>query len=125
MKIELSVNGEDNTGCYLCVLGIAHNSKGEYDKAIDFYKRALKIEVASLGEDHPNVATSYNNLGSAYGIKGDNDLAINYYERALKIRVASLGEDHPDVAFSYNNLGVAYNSKGEYDKAILTTTNAL
>ena len=53
LKIELSVNGEHNTGHYLCVLGIAYDSKGEYDKAIDYYERALKITVASLGEDHP------------------------------------------------------------------------
>ena len=103
---------------YLCVLGVAYKNKGEYDLAIDYYERALKIQVASLGEEHPDVASSYSNLGLAYDSKGNYDKAIDYHKRALKIRVASLGENHPDVASSYDNLGLAYDSKGEYDKAI-------
>ena len=118
LRIELSVNGEDNTGRYLNVLGSAYDSKGEFDKAINYYERALKINVASFGEDHPSVASSYNNLGNVYNSNGKYDKAIDYYERALKIQVTSLGEDHPSVASSYNNLGNAYDSKGEFDKAI-------
>ena len=55
LKIELSVNGEDNTGYYLNALGRAYESKGNYDLAIDYYERDLKIAVASLGEDYPSL----------------------------------------------------------------------
>ena len=91
---------------------------GEYDKAIGYYEKALKIRKVSLGENHPSTATSYNNIGSAWHRKGEYDKAIGYYEKDLKITKASLGENHPSTATSYNNIGSAWHRKGEYDKAI-------
>jgi tetratricopeptide (TPR) repeat protein len=39
-------------------------AKGEYDKAIEYYEKALKVYILTFGEDHPWVATGWNNLGS-------------------------------------------------------------
>ena len=90
----------------------------EYDKAIGYYELALASNLATFGEDHPNVATTRNNLGSAWNSKGEYDKAIGYYELALASDLATFGEDHPKVATRRNNLGGAWDSKGEYDKAI-------
>jgi CHAT domain-containing protein len=38
-----------------------------------------------FGENHPNVATSYNNIGSAYVWKGEYEKAIEYYSKALTL----------------------------------------
>ena len=40
-----------------------HDKKGEYDKALEHYQKALAIELKQLGPEHPDVATSYNNIG--------------------------------------------------------------
>ena len=32
---------------------------GEYDKAIDFHNKALKIQLITLGEKHPSTVISY------------------------------------------------------------------
>ena len=118
----ISAGGEEAEsaafGGFLFNLGSALDDFGEYDRAIEFYERSLKITLAVLGENHPDTATSYNNLGSAYDRKGEYDRAIEFYERDLKIKLATLGENHPYTATSYNNLGNAYRSKGEYDRAI-------
>ena len=36
-------------------LGSTYDSKGEYDKAIEYYTKALNIRQKVLGNDHPNV----------------------------------------------------------------------
>ena len=46
------------------------------NKAIQFYKEALKIFKEVLPENHPDFASLYNNLGNAYADKGDYDKAI-------------------------------------------------
>lgn len=99
-------------------LGIIHRSRGEYDKAINHFKKALDIKIQALGEKHPSVADTYGNLGIAYGSKGEYDKAINYFEKALDIKIPVMGEKHSDVAKTYSNLGIVYRSKDEYDKAI-------
>ena len=77
-------------------------------KAIDFYERDLKITVAALGENHPDVAASYNNLGVVYKNKGEYDKAIDFYERSLSINIASLGLEHPESK-KLTNIYIYYN----------------
>jgi tetratricopeptide (TPR) repeat protein len=37
--------------------------QGKLDKAIEFYEKALSINIKVLGEEHPIVASSYMGLG--------------------------------------------------------------
>jgi len=83
---------------------------GEYDKAIEYYEKDLKITLATLGENHPSTATSYNNIGSVWKSKGKYDKAIEYLEKALKISINTLGEGHPNVAVVKGNLESAKES---------------
>ena len=99
-------------------LGTSYYSLGNYNKAIEYYKKALEIRINTLDENHPDVASSYNNLGAAYNGLGDYNKAIYFFEKALEIKINTLGENHPNVASSYNNLGAAYNDLGDYNKAI-------
>ena len=99
-------------------LGLAYESKGDYDKAIEYFQKSLKINLKKLGLEHQDVARDYNNLGVAYQSKGDYDEAIEYFYKSLKIYLKKLGSEDPDVALNYNNLGLTYSMKGDYDKAI-------
>ena len=91
---------------------------GKFDKALEYFQMTLDIRLGLLGENHPNVASSYNNIGIVWDVKGDYDRALEYHEKALSIRLRVLGEDHPDVATSYNNIGSVWAKKGNYDKAL-------
>ncbi len=71
-------------------LGTAEYSKGESDKAIVYFEKALEIRLEVLGERHPSVATSYNNLGAAEYSKGESDKAIVYHKKALEIRLDTI-----------------------------------
>lgn len=44
------------------------------------------------GEDHPDVAITYNNLGNVHESQGDYPKALEYYGDALGIWLKALGE---------------------------------
>ncbi len=43
-----------------------YRAQGQYAQAEPLYKRSLAIVEKALGPDHPNVATSLNNLALLY-----------------------------------------------------------
>jgi tetratricopeptide (TPR) repeat protein len=108
---------EENLSEELNRLGVFYIEK-DPNKAVDYILQSLKIRLDIFGEEHLDVAASYNNLGSAYHHKGDLDQAIRYHNKALKIWLDIFGEKHPHVATTYNNLGGVYHHKGDLDQAI-------
>ena len=95
-----------------------YNYIANYDKALEYYNRALRNAIAQYGESHPDVATPYNNIGLVYNDQGNYDEALNYYQKALEINLQILGENHPHVATSYNNIGSVLANKGNYDETL-------
>jgi tetratricopeptide (TPR) repeat protein len=73
-------------------------------EAEPLYRRALAIDEASYGPDHPNVAIRLNNLAELLRAANRLSEAEPLYRRALAIDEASYGPDHPDVAIDLNNL---------------------
>ncbi|MDD5633571.1 MAG: tetratricopeptide repeat protein [Methylococcales bacterium] len=53
------------------------NVKTDYTKAESLFERALTIHEKVLGEDHPNLATSLNNLACLYNAQGKYEQAPN------------------------------------------------
>jgi tetratricopeptide (TPR) repeat protein len=76
--------------------------RADHREAEPLYRRALAINEESFGPDHPNVATSLNNLAEL--LKATNRLAEAeaLLRRALAIRETSFGPDHPLVAAGLN-----------------------
>jgi tetratricopeptide (TPR) repeat protein len=70
-----------------------------------------------LGENHPDVASSLNNLAALYDSQGRYESAEPLYLQALELRQRLLGENHPDVATSLNNLAELYRSQGRDEEA--------
>ena len=89
-----------------------------YDKAMEYYEKALAIRLHILGEDHPDVAACYGNIGLVLGKKGDHDKALEHHEKALAIYLQTFGEDYPYVATCYNNIGLVWDNKGIFNKAL-------
>jgi tetratricopeptide (TPR) repeat protein len=92
--------------------------KANYSQALPLYERSLAIWEKVLGEHHPLVATSLNNLAGLYRNQGKYEQALPLYERSLAIWEKVLGEHHPDVAQSLNNLAALYSNQGKYEQAL-------
>ncbi len=94
-----------------------YEAQGFYKEAEPWRRQCLDIAKQRLGEDHPDVASSLNNLAGLYNDQGRYEKAEPLYLQALELRKKLLGEDHPDVATSLNNLAGLYNAQGRYEKA--------
>ena len=73
---------------------LVYVNQGKYDEALAMYEKALSIRLKKLGDDHPDVADTYNNMAVVYYNQGKYEEALAMYEKALSIRLKKL---HPDV----------------------------
>jgi tetratricopeptide (TPR) repeat protein len=92
--------------------------QGNYQEAIPIAERAVEAAKKTRGLEHPDTATSLNNLATLYQDMGDYAKAEPLFQEALRIRQKVLGPEHPDTAESLNNLAMLYHAMGEYAKAI-------
>ncbi len=93
--------------------GIAYGKKGEYDKAIADFTKALELE--------PNTIFAYRNRGLAYLYKYDHGKAIEDFTKILDEQ----HDDDYEAAGAYLLRGFAYILKRDHDKAIADYTKAL
>jgi tetratricopeptide (TPR) repeat protein len=98
-------------------VGVYLHSRTSFGAAKTVKERALAIGEATLGPDHPDVATRLNNLALLLQDLGDLEGAKAHLERALAIGEASLGPDHPDLAMRLNNLGTVLQDLGDLEGA--------
>lgn len=98
-------------------MGTIYQSLGLYDSATPLLETALKIRKQKLGNEHPDLATSLNDLAGVLYYKGDYEKAEPLFRDALAMRRKLLGDSHPEVATSLNNLALVLKAKGDYDGA--------
>ena len=110
---EAESRGGELSGSLWNELGYHLHSSGAHGEAKAAFARALRIDEAALGPDHPNVANRVNNLGGALKELGKLRDARAAFERALRIYEAALGPDHPQVAICVNNLGSVLRALGD------------
>jgi tetratricopeptide (TPR) repeat protein len=83
--------------------------KGEYDVAIDYCNKAIKLDNTYV--------ESYFNMGNAYHNKKDYDKAIEYFNKAVEL--------DPNHVNAWNDMGLAYVLKSDYDNALNSINKAL
>ncbi len=89
---------EDEQAALLCnQLGYYLQMIGEYAEARPLYERALEIYEKVLGPEHPDTASSLNNLAGLLKDQGEYAEARPLYERALEICERVLGPEHPNT----------------------------
>ena len=89
---------------------------GDYDKALEHYKKALVIVEKVLDPEHPSTAATYNNIALFYRAKGDYDKALEYSKKDLAISEAVLGPNHPDTRITYLTIAGIYSAMGNEKK---------
>lgn len=105
--LDLQIEGLQN-------LGIAYYNIGDYEKTIQYFIKALRIE-----EERNNVkgmSQAFNNLGIVFDEIGRKDKALEYYKRALSIK-----EEFRDSLFMVNtlsNIGLIYLELKDTDQAL-------
>ena len=95
-------------------LGIAYYSLGNFQKALEYHERNLKI--AKEWNDRSGEGKAYGNLGNAHHSLGDFERAMEYYHCNLKI-AKELGDRRGEGAV-YGNIGIAHRILGDFKKAV-------
>jgi tetratricopeptide (TPR) repeat protein len=109
---------QDRTAARLCdELGIHLWQAGGYPGARPYLERAVALHREVSGAEHPDIASSLNNLARLFHRQGNYPEARSYYEQSLAIRERVLGPEHPETAHSLNDLGVLIINQGGGEEA--------
>jgi tetratricopeptide (TPR) repeat protein len=106
-------------------IGLVYYTLGEYNKAKDFFEKALTGDLKTYSKEHPSVAIDWNNLGMTYLHLGQYQKAVEYLEKALASNLRTYSKEHPSVAIDWNNLGTTHLYLGQHHKAIEYLEKAL
>ncbi len=98
-------------------LGNFYKSQGFYELSQPWLIKCLQAAKARMGNDHPDVATSLNNLAGLYYSQGCYSEAESLYLQALKRRRCLLGTNRLELAITLNNLGLLYYAQERYQEA--------
>ena len=90
--------------------GNMYRRKGQYDRALDDYNEALKL-------DPTDRAPTLTSRGNAWRGKHEYDRAIADHTEAIRL--------DPDYAVAYSNRGNVWSDKGDWDKAIADYDKAI
>ena len=98
-------------------IGNFYKSQKLYELAKPWFVKCLYLAKTRLGNDHPDVATSLNNLAGIYYAQEYYAEAEHLYLQALKLRKQFLGTHRPEVATTLNNLAGLYYAQKRYQEA--------
>ena len=104
LAIQQEIRDLEGQAYSLSNLGTIYDSKGEIDKALEYYFAAVKIRE-NLGSKK-SLAQSYNNIAVLYDNQNDILNALKYHFQSLKIRKQL--KKSSGIALAYNNIGTCY-----------------
>jgi tetratricopeptide (TPR) repeat protein len=90
---------------------------GNYHRAKEMDRAALKAREATLGAEHPDTLTSVSNLGLVLESQGKYEEAEVMHRRALEAREKVLGPEHPDTLTSLYCLAHLLHQRKQYESA--------
>jgi tetratricopeptide (TPR) repeat protein len=85
--------------------------------ARDHFARVLALQRSHLPAEHPEIASTLNNIGMALATLRQFDDAIPFLAQSLAIHEAVEGAHHPNTATAQHNLAVTLRSQGRFADA--------
>jgi tetratricopeptide (TPR) repeat protein len=108
------ITGVKEEALTLDAAGRMHTDKGEFEKALEYLDKSLKI-WETINEPR-GYASSLSSIGLVHYLRGEYDKALLHREKSLNLRT-EIG-DLPGVALTLDYIGVVYNWSGYYDRAL-------
>jgi CHAT domain-containing protein/tetratricopeptide (TPR) repeat protein len=106
-------------------LGNLYNDAGRYPEAEAVFVRALNVERAKVGNDHPNVAATMGNLATMLNGASRFAEAEALYKQTLAIYEKVFGPNDAITAIGLNNLANNYMDQGRVADAMGLQQRAL
>ena len=115
---ELYGTEHENTAIAYNRIGMVYYSQDEYEKALGYFGRALKIRERKPDLYYPEIATTYNNIGGVYRKQGKYRMALELYDKALEIQKENLNSNRLRMADTYNNKGVSFRYESLFEESL-------
>lgn len=102
------------------------NSNNPIQEELQFLKKALNMQLKTLGGLHYQTANTYQALGNYfYETQQDYHQGYAYHKEAFDIRQQLFDNNHPQIAASYINLATYYRVMNIYDRELNYLEKAL
>lgn len=99
--------------------------KEDLDAALESLKKSLTIRRRVLGEDHLDVAHTYNMIADAHFTNGDTEDCITNFQSARYIYELTGESESGDMAHLLSSLALAYEEAGDEEQALKLYEDAL
>ena len=97
------------------VLGVNEKNRGNYEKALNWHLKGLKIKEAI--QDEKGMAICYNDIGVIYKTMGKLDDALVNYKKSNELcKKIGLAKG---ISMTYNNIGTIYRERRMPDSALV------
>jgi len=98
---------------------------GDFDAAIEWGLRALKVQMKLLKTDDPALADAYADMGNKYYMHKENPTALLYLNKALEIYGKSPKTDPLKIANTYELIASIFINLGDYEKSLIYAQKCL
>lgn len=106
-------------------LAVMWGTRGDIERAADYFAKAHAITEATLGSSHPSFALSLANLGRIRLHSGEHLKAVALFEQARDVQAAAYGDDYPAVAVLDFELADLYAGRGEIERGLAVLRRAV
>jgi eukaryotic-like serine/threonine-protein kinase len=106
-------------------LATAQLMNGDLAAAEANYKEALAINVADVGEEHPETLSTRENLGNVFFRSKRYDETLRSLDVVLALRRKALGPDAEPVGRTLANMGTVYKEAGRLEESERASRDAL
>ncbi|CAF1150063.1 unnamed protein product [Rotaria sordida] len=107
------------------LIGSAYHSKGNLEKALEYYERAYDLMINVRRMRLNDSARPLTNIGLVYHQKGQYNHALKLYLKAVEIFEIYYGKEHLKTTKTLTNIGNIYTDIGEYRHALQYYKNVL
>ena len=128
-KMGEAMNSDSNlpVAISLNAIGGVYYYLGRYQKALEYYNKALEITRSLYTGSDSNITNSLISIGHAYAQLGEYTEAKKYYKQALEMHqdVYKENKEHPTIVNLFNGMGIMYQNLGKNLKALQYFEKAL
>ena len=112
--------GQQHPTALHCMMGLAaaYIDASQPKAARRRLDRVRLAQIASLGPDHPDVATTEVNLATVLRVLGEPASAVSLAQHAVEVRTMAFGERTLAVGRALRALGLSLNALGAHEEAL-------
>jgi serine/threonine-protein kinase len=119
LEIFIKKYGEDdkNTLNTENDLATVYFYRQNYPRAADMFKKVAASNQKTLRPNHPELATSFNNLALTLQMAGNKKEALAFFQQSLDVANKNYPEGHPKIIHFRSNIAKLYEEMEQYENA--------